>query len=245
MLQIKNLSVSVKDKLIINDLSLDLKKGRKVAIMGPNGSGKSTLSNVIAGKSGYLINEGEILFDGENILDKEPEDRASMGIYLAFQYPVEIPGIANSSFLRTAMNAIRKYNGKEPINARDFLDECKLVVEKLGFEQAFLSRDLNLGFSGGEKKKNEIFHLLMLKPKLCVLDEIDSGLDIDSLKLISKGIANYSSLENSMLIITHYQRLLEHVKPDEVHIFNGGKIVKSGSYELVKVLEEKGYKEFC
>ena len=245
MLQIKNLSVSVKDKLIINDLSLDLKKGRKVAIMGPNGSGKSTLSNVIAGKSGYLINEGEILFDGENILDKEPEDRASMGIYMAFQYPVEIPGIANSSFLRTAMNAIRKYNGKEPINARDFLDECKLVVEKLGFEQAFLSRDLNLGFSGGEKKKNEIFHLLMLKPKLCVLDEIDSGLDIDSLKLISKGIANYSSLENSMLIITHYQRLLEHVKPDEVHIFNGGKIVKSGSYELVKVLEEKGYKEFC
>ena len=245
MLQINNLSVSVNDKLIINDLSLNLKKGKKVAIMGPNGSGKSTLSNVIAGKSGYQINEGEILLDGENILDKEPEYRASMGIYMAFQYPVEIPGIANSSFLRTAMNAIRKYNGKDPINARDFLDECKLVVKKLGFEQSFLSRDLNFGFSGGEKKKNEIFHLLMLKPKLCVLDEIDSGLDIDSLKLISKGIADYSSLENSMLIITHYQRLLEHVKPDEVHIFNDGKIVKSGNYKLVEVLEEKGYKEFC
>jgi Fe-S cluster assembly ATP-binding protein len=245
MLQIKNLSVSVADKLIINNLSINLDNGKKIAIMGPNGSGKSTLSNVIAGKPGYLINEGEILLDGENILNKEPEFRASMGVYLAFQYPVEIPGIANSSFLRTALNAIRKHNGKDPINTRDFLDECRLVADKLGLDKAFLSRDLNFGFSGGEKKKNEIFHLLMLKPKLCVLDEVDSGLDIDSLKLISKGIANYSSLNNSMLIITHYQRLLEYIKPDEVHIFNNGKVVKSGSYELVKILEEKGYKEFC
>ena len=245
MLQIKNLSVSVEDKLIINDLSLRLEKGKKVAIMGPNGSGKSTLSNVIAGKAGYSVNEGKILLDGENILDKDPEDRASMGIYMAFQYPVEIPGIANASFLRTALNAIRKHNGQGPINTRDFLDECKTVSNNLGLDKTFLSRDLNFGFSGGEKKKNEIFHLLMLKPKLCVLDEIDSGLDIDSLKIISKGIANYSSINNSMLIITHYQRLLEYVQPDEVHIFNNGSIVKSGDYELVKVLEEKGYKEFC
>ena len=245
MLQIKNLSVSVEDKLIINDLSLRLEKGKKVAIMGPNGSGKSTLSNVIAGKAGYAVNEGKILLDGENILDKDPEDRASMGIYMAFQYPVEIPGIANASFLRTALNAIRKHNGQGPINTRDFLDECKTVSNNLGLDKTFLSRDLNFGFSGGEKKKNEIFHLLMLKPKLCVLDEIDSGLDIDSLKIISKGIANYSSINNSMLIITHYQRLLEYVQPDEVHIFNNGSIVKSGDYELVKVLEEKGYKEFC
>ncbi len=245
MLEIKNLSVSVDEKLIINNLNLNLEKGKRIAVMGPNGSGKSTLSNIIAGKSGYLIKEGKILFDGEDILDKEPEYRAAMGVYMAFQYPVEIPGIANVSFLRTALNAVRKHNGQKPVNTRDFLDECKLVSDKLGLDKTFLSRDLNFGFSGGEKKKNEIFHLLMLKPKLCVLDEIDSGLDIDSLKLIAKGVANYSSRDNSMLIITHYQRLLEYIKPDEVHIFNNGTIVKSGGYDLVKTLEEKGYKEFC
>ena len=244
MLQIKNLSVSVEDKLIINDLSLSLDKGKKVAIMGPNGSGKSTLSNVIAGKPGYLVNDGKILLDGENILDKEPEDRASMGVYMAFQYPVEIPGIANASFLRTALNAIRKHNGKKPINTRDFLDECKNTANNLGLDKTFLSRDLNFGFSGGEKKKNEIFHLLMLKPKLCVLDEIDSGLDIDSLKIMSKGIANYSSSNNSMLIITHYQRLLDYIKPDFVHVLMNGKIIKSGGPELAVELEKKGYESF-
>jgi Fe-S cluster assembly ATP-binding protein len=244
MLEIKNLSVSVDDIDIINNLNLKITKGKKVAIMGPNGSGKSTLSNIIAGKEGYRITQGEIIFNDQNILELDPEDRAASGIYLAFQYPVEIPGIANSSFLRTALNSIRKYNGQNALDTRAFLDECKLVSEKLGLDRSFLSRDLNTGFSGGEKKKNEIFHMLMMKPKLCILDEIDSGLDIDSLKTIAEGVAHYSSGENAMLIITHYQRLLDYIKPDEVHIFNEGTIVKSGDYGLVETLESKGYKEF-
>ena len=245
MLEIKNLSVSIDDKKIINNLSLNIERGKKIAIMGPNGSGKSTLSNIIAGKEDYIINEGEILFNNKNILELEPEERAARGIYLAFQYPVEIPGIANSSFLRTALNSIRKFNGQSDIDTREFLDECRAVSEKLGLDKSFLSRDLNAGFSGGEKKKNEIFHMLMIKPKLCILDEIDSGLDIDSLKTIAQGISHFSNSENAMLIITHYQRLLEYIKPDEVHIFNEGTIVRSGDYSLVKTLEEKGYKEFA
>ncbi len=244
MLEIKNLSVSVENKNIINDLNLSISRGQIVAVMGPNGSGKSTLSNIIAGKRGYEINNGEILFDKKNILELEPEERAAKGIYLAFQYPVEIPGIANSSFLRTALNSIRKYNGEEDINTRDFLDKCKALSKKLNLDPSFLTRDLNTGFSGGEKKKNEIFHMLMMNPKFCILDEIDSGLDIDALKIIAEGISEYSNKNNSLLMITHYQRLLEYVKPDEVHIFNEGKIVKTGDYSLVKTLEEKGYKEF-
>ncbi len=244
MLKIENLTVSVEKKKIIENLSLELPLGKKVAVMGPNGSGKSTLSNIIAGRYGYEINEGTILYNDENILELDPDERATRGIYLAFQYPVEIAGIANSSFLRTALNSIRKSKGLEPVNTREYLKECNEISEKLGLDKSFLSREMNCGFSGGEKKKNEIFHLLMLKPKLCILDEIDSGLDIDSLKLISKGISEYSSKENSMLIITHYQRLLDHVVPDIVHIFNNGKIVETGDHKLVKVLEEKGYKEF-
>ncbi len=244
MLEIRNLSVSIGDTDIINNLNLKIANGKRVAIMGPNGSGKSTLSNIIAGKEGYVIKQGEIIFNDQNILELDPEERAASGIYLAFQYPVEIPGIANSSFLRTALNSIRKFNGQELIDTRAFLDECKLVSEKLGLEKSFLSRDLNAGFSGGEKKKNEIFHMLMIKPKLCVLDEIDSGLDIDSLKIIAEGVAHYSNEKNSMLIITHYQRLLEYIKPDEVHIFNKGTIIKSGDYGLVETLEKKGYKDF-
>ena len=244
MLKINNLTVTVEKKKIINNLSLELPTGKKVAVMGPNGSGKSTLSNVIAGKYGYDVNEGEIIYNNQNILELDPDERAIKGIYLAFQYPVEIAGIANSSFLRTALNSIRKAKGLEPINTREDLNECNKISEKLGFDKSFLSREMNCNFSGGEKKKNEIFHLLMLKPKLCILDEIDSGLDIDSLKLIAKGISEYSSVENSMLIITHYQRLLDHVIPDIVHIFNNGRIVESGDYQLVKILEEKGYKEF-
>ena len=244
MLEIKNLSVSVQNKTIINNLNLKIMKGKKVAIMGPNGSGKSTLSNVIAGKNGYQINDGQILFDDINILDLDPEERAAKGIYLAFQYPVEIPGIANSSFLRTALNSIRKYNGEKDIDTRDFLDECKDLSKRLNLDPSFLSRDLNTGFSGGEKKKNEIFHMLMMKPKFCILDEIDSGLDIDALKVISDGVSEYSSDNNSSLIITHYQRLLDYIKPDEVHIFNEGKIIKSGDYSLVETLEAKGYQEF-
>ena len=244
MLEIKNLSVSVQNKTIINNLNLKIMKGKKVAIMGPNGSGKSTLSNVIAGKNGYQINDGQILFDDINILDLDPEERAAKGIYLAFQYPVEIPGIANSSFLRTALNSIRKYNGEKDIDTRDFLDECKDLSKRLNLDPSFLSRDLNTGFSGGEKKKNEIFHMLMMKPKFCILDEIDSGLDIDALKVISYGVSEYSNDNNSLLIITHYQRLLDYIKPDEVHILNEGKIIKSGDYSLVETLEEKGYQEF-
>ena len=244
MLKISNLSVSVENKLIINNLDLEIGEGKKVAVMGPNGSGKSTLSNVISGKPGYNIKEGSIKFEDTDILKINPDERAAMGIFMAFQYPVEITGIANSSFLRTAINSIRKKNNIEPVNTRIFLEELNQIASKLGLDKSFLTRDMNEGFSGGEKKKNEILQLLLLKPKLCVLDEIDSGLDIDSLKVISKGISEYSNKKNSFLIITHYQRLLDHVIPDEVHIFNNGKIVESGDHDLVKILEEKGYKEF-
>ena len=244
MLEISNLSVSVDNKLIIDNLNLEIAKGKKVAIMGPNGSGKSTLSNIISGKFDYRIDKGSIKFEGIDIKDISPDDRAAMGIYMAFQYPVEIPGIANSSFLRTSLNSIRKKNKQDPVDTRKFLEELNFLADKLGLDKSFLSRDLNTGFSGGEKKKNEILQLLLIKPKFCILDEIDSGLDIDSLKTISKGISEYSTSQNSMLIITHYQRLLDHVVPDEVHILNNGNIVKSGDSGLVKVLEEKGYKEF-
>ncbi|MDC3023879.1 Fe-S cluster assembly ATPase SufC [Alphaproteobacteria bacterium] len=244
MLEISNLSVSIGSKLIIDKLDLVIPAGKKVAIMGPNGSGKSTLSNIISGKPGYDIEEGNIKFDNIDILQLDPDERAAAGIFMAFQYPVEIPGIANSSFLRTAINSIRKKNNQDPVNTRDFLVEINDIASRLGLDKSFLSRDMNTGFSGGEKKKNEILQMLLLKPRLCIFDEIDSGLDIDSLKTISKGISEYSNTENSMLIITHYQRLLDYVVPDEVHIFNHGKIIKSGNYDLVKVLEEKGYKEF-
>ena len=244
MLKISNLSVSVENKLILDNLNLEVPKGKKVALMGPNGSGKSTLSNIISGKYGYSIDSGHIQFEGKDILEHGHDDRAAMGIFMALQYPIEIPGIANSSFLRTAVNSIRKRNQQDPVNTRKFLEEISIVAEKLGLDKSFLSRDLNSGFSGGEKKKNEILQLLLIKPKLCILDEIDSGLDIDSLKVISKGISEYSNECNSMLIITHYQRLLDYVVPDEVHIFDQGKIIKSGNSDLVRVLEEKGYKEF-
>jgi len=244
MLKISNLSVSVENKIILDNLNLEVRKGKKVALMGPNGSGKSTLSNIISGKYGYSIETGNIQFEGKDILEHAPDDRAAMGIFMALQYPIEIPGIANSSFLRTAVNSIRKKNKQDPVNTRKFLEEIGKIAEKLGLDKSFLSRDLNTGFSGGEKKKNEILQLLLIKPKLCILDEIDSGLDIDSLKVISKGISEYSNEDNAMLIITHYQRLLDYVVPDEVHIFDKGKIIKSGNSDLVKVLEEKGYKEF-
>ena len=244
MLEIKNLSVSVHNKIIINNLNLEVEKGKKVAIMGPNGSGKSTLSNVIAGKHGYQINNGQIFFNGINILELDPEERAAKGIYLAFQYPVEIPGIANSSFLRTALNSIRKYNGEKDLNTREFLEECKDLCKRLNLDTSFLSRDLNTGFSGGEKKKNEIFHMLMMKPKLCILDEIDSGLDIDALRIVADGVNSHKNKKNAFLIITHYQRLLDYIKPDFVHVLMNGKIVKSGGPDLALELEKKGYENF-
>ena len=244
MLKITNLDVSVGSNKIINNLNLEVPKGKIVAIMGPNGSGKSTLSNIISGKFGYNVTNGSIKFEGEDILACSPDERAAMGIYMAFQYPIEIPGIATSSFMRTAINSIRKKNNKQPVNTRKFLEEINEIAKKLDLDKSCLSREMNKGFSGGEKKKNEILQLLLLKPKFCVLDEVDSGLDIDSLKTISKGISEYSNRNNSMLIITHYQRLLDHIIPDEVHIFNNGKIVKSGDRGLVAILEDKGYKEF-
>ena len=244
MLKIENLHVSIEDKSILNGLNLEVNPGEVHAIMGPNGSGKSTLSAVIAGNEDYEVTKGNIFYKDENIEDLSAEERAHKGIFMSFQYPVEIPGIANSSFLRTALNSIRKYNGEKDLNTREFLEECKDLSKRLNLDTSFLSRDLNTGFSGGEKKKNEIFHMLMMKPKLCILDEIDSGLDIDALKVISDGVSKYSNENNSLLIITHYQRLLDYIKPDEVHIFNEGKIIKSGDYNLVKTLEEKGYQEF-
>ncbi len=244
MLEIKGLKVNVDNKQILNGLNLKIEQGEVVAIMGPNGSGKSTLSNVIAGKAGYNLNGGKIVYQGLDLTQLKPEERSSKGIFLAFQYPVEIPGIANSSFLRTVINSQKKLRNEPPLDIQEFLKEAKKIALKLNMEDKFLSRELNVGFSGGEKKKNEIFQLFMLKPCLAILDEIDSGLDIDSIKTIAAGINSYRSKDNSIIIITHYQRILEYIKPDRIHILGKGKIVKSGDYKLALMLEEKGYKEF-
>ena len=244
MLKISDLSVSVGKKLIIDNLNLEIAKGKKVAVMGPNGSGKSTLSNIIAGKPGYNVIKGSVTFEGESILDYSPNDRAAMGIYLAFQYPIEIPGIANSSFLRTAINSVRKKNNEEPVNTRKFLEEIESIAKKLDLDKSFLSRDMNCGFSGGEKKKNEILQMSILNPKLSILDETDSGLDIDALKIVANGVNSLRKKNNSFLIITHYQRLLDYIKPDYVHVLMNGQIIKSGGPELALELEKKGYENF-
>ena len=244
MLKISNLSVAVGKKLIIDNLDLEILKGKKVAIMGPNGSGKSTLSNIISGKPGYDIKEGSIKFQDTDILKISPDERAALGIYMAFQYPVEIPGIANSSFLRTAINSVRKKNNSEPVNTRKFLDELNEIAGKLGLDKSFLSRDMNSGFSGGEKKKNEILQMKILNPSFSILDETDSGLDIDALKIIAKGVNSSRDKKKSFLVITHYQRLLDYIKPDFVHILSDGKIVKTGCSELAEELEKTGYKNF-
>ncbi len=241
MLTIKNLNVSVEGKPILNGLNLEVKEGEVHAIMGPNGSGKSTLASVIAGRDYFNIEQGEVTYMGKNLLDIPPEVRAKEGIFLGFQYPVEIPGVSMTNFMRTAINEIRKHQGLKPLSGADFL---KLIEEKkklVKIESKLTNRSVNEGFSGGEKKKNEIFQMALLEPKLAVLDETDSGLDIDALKVVAKGVNTLRKEDNATILITHYQRLLDYIIPDFVHVLYDGKIVKSGNKELAHELEEKGY----
>ena len=240
MLQIKDLKAKIDNKDILKGLNLDIKPGEVHAIMGPNGSGKSTLSNVLSGKKGYTVT-GEVKYFNENLLDLEIEERAHKGIFLAFQYPLEIPGVNTNIFLKTSLNAIRKAKGEKEFDAIEFLKLVKQKAAELKFDEKILSRQLNVGFSGGEKKKNEILQMSILNPKLSILDETDSGLDIDALKTVSEGVNALRSKENSFLIITHYQRLLDYIKPDFVHVLINGQIVKSGGPELALELESKGY----
>ncbi|MBB3929106.1 Fe-S cluster assembly ATP-binding protein [Kaistia hirudinis] len=244
MLKIKNLHASVGDRQILRGVDLEVPTGEVHAIMGPNGSGKSTLSYVLAGRDGYDITEGEILFDGEEILDKPAEERAALGIFLAFQYPLEIPGVATMTFLKAALNAQRKARGEAELTTPDFMRRVKGAAEKLNVTQEMLRRPLNVGFSGGEKKRNEILQMALLEPKLAILDETDSGLDIDALRVVSDGVNALRSPKRSMLVITHYQRLLDHIVPDVVHVMSAGRIVRSGGPELALELEAKGYADY-
>jgi len=241
MLTIENLHAKVEGKQILNGIDLDVKAGEVHAIMGPNGSGKSTLSSVIAGHQDYEVNEGTMLLEGENMADLSPEERAHKGIFLSFQYPVEIPGVSVTNFIKTAINSSRKAKGLEDMAANEMLKKIREKSSLLEIDSRFLSRSLNQGFSGGEKKRNEIFQMAMLEPKLSILDETDSGLDIDALKIVANGVNKLRSKDNATIVITHYQRLLEYIVPDFVHVLFDGKIVKSGTKELALELEEKGY----
>ncbi|WP_434037402.1 Fe-S cluster assembly ATPase SufC [Formosa sp. 4Alg 33] len=241
MLKINNLHASVEGKAILKGINLEVKPGEVHAIMGPNGSGKSTLSSVIAGKEEYEVTDGEIYFDEENIEELSAEERAHKGIFLSFQYPVEIPGVSVTNFIKTAINETRKAKGLEDMPAKDMLKLIREKSELLEIDRKFLSRSLNQGFSGGEKKRNEIFQMAMLEPKLAILDETDSGLDIDALRIVSNGVNKLKSRDNAVVVITHYQRLLDYIVPDFVHVLLDGKIVKSGGKELAHELEEKGY----
>jgi len=241
MLSIKNLHARVEDKDILRGINLEVKAGEVHAIMGPNGSGKSTLSSVIAGNETYEVTDGEILLEGEDIGELAPEERAHKGVFLSFQYPVEIPGVSVTNFMKTAINETRKANGKEEMPANEMLKLIREKSELLEIDRKFLSRSLNEGFSGGEKKRNEIFQMAMLEPKLAILDETDSGLDIDALRIVANGVNKLRSEDNAVIVITHYQRLLDYIVPDFVHVLYNGKIVKSGGKELAYELEEKGY----
>ncbi|MFN3270537.1 MAG: Fe-S cluster assembly ATPase SufC [Candidatus Kapaibacteriota bacterium] len=241
MLRIENLRVGIDGKEIIKGLNLTINAGEVHAIMGPNGTGKSTLANVLAGKPGYEVLEGKILFLGKDLLELEPEERARQGLFLAFQYPVEIPGVTNANFMKTAVNEVRKYRNLEPLDAFDFLQMMKERASLVGLDVSYLNRNVNEGFSGGEKKRNEIFQLAMLEPTLAILDETDSGLDIDALKIVANGVNSLRSSDRSFLVITHYQRLLNYLTPDFVHVMYDGKIVLSGGSELAHELESKGY----
>ena len=241
MLTIKNLKAKVDNKQILNGIDLVVKPGEVHAIMGPNGSGKSTLASVLAGRNNYEMTDGEILFDGEPINELSPEDRARKGLFLAFQYPIEIPGVSNANFLKTALNEIRKSKGLEALDSKDFLKLMKDKMQLVEMDKAMTQRSVNEGFSGGEKKRNEIFQMAMLEPKLAVLDETDSGLDIDALRIVANGVNALRRADRSFVIITHYQRLLDYIVPDFVHVLFNGRIVKSGGKELALELEEKGY----
>ncbi|GAB4229678.1 MAG: Fe-S cluster assembly ATPase SufC [Acidobacteriota bacterium] len=243
MLEVRNLHVSVEGKEILKGVDLTVKAGEVHSIMGPNGSGKSTLANVLAGRPGYEVTAGEILYKGMNLLDLEPEERAQEGIFLAFQYPVEIPGVSNTYFLRAALNAIRKHRGEKELDAIEFLRLVREKAKLLKMDEKLLNRPVNEGFSGGEKKRNEIFHMAVLEPTLAILDETDSGLDIDALKIVAEGVNSLRSPDRAFLIVTHYQRLLNYIVPDFVHVLYQGKIVRSGDKELALELERRGYAE--
>jgi Fe-S cluster assembly ATP-binding protein len=241
LLSIKNLHASIEGKQILKGINLDIQPGEVHAIMGPNGSGKSTLASVLAGREEYEVTDGSVEFDGKNMLELSPEDRAREGLFLAFQYPVEIPGVSTTNFIKTAVNEKRKYHGQEPMDAVSFLKLMKQKIELVEIDKSLLSRSINEGFSGGEKKRNEIFQMAMLEPKLAILDETDSGLDIDALRIVAKGVNKLRNAERGIIVITHYQRLLDYLQPDFVHVLVNGRIVKSGTKELALELEEKGY----
>ena len=244
MLQICNLHAVVAGKPILNGVDLSIDAGEVHAVMGPNGSGKSTLAYVLSGRDGYQVNEGEVFYDGKNLLSLSPDERARSGVFLAFQYPVEIPGVNNATFMRTAVNAVRVSRGEEELSAMAFLKEARTKLQQLKMNEDVLSRQVNVGFSGGEKKRNEILQMAMLEPRLAVLDETDSGLDIDALKIVADGINRLRDGDRAMLVITHYQRLLEYIVPDHVHVLANGQIVRSGDKNLAKELEKNGYAEF-
>jgi Fe-S cluster assembly ATP-binding protein len=244
LLEIKNLYVEIDGKQILNGLDLIVEKGAVHAIMGPNGSGKSTLSYVLAGKEAYTVTQGQVLLDGEDILALPPDERAAKGVFLAFQYPLEIPGVATWTFLRTALNAQRKKRGQPEILTPDFLKLVRNVARNLGIDQDMLKRGVNVGFSGGEKKRNEVLQMALLEPRLCILDETDSGLDIDALKVVAEGVNRLRSPDRSFVVITHYQRLLDYIVPDVVHVLSRGRIVRSGGKELAHELEARGYAEY-
>ena len=241
MLSVKNLHAGIEEKDILKGINLEMKAGEVHAIMGPNGSGKSTLASVIAGKEEYEVSNGDIDLNGESLLEMDPEERAHEGVFLSFQYPVEIPGVSVTNFIKTAINETRKAKGLEDMPASEMLKKIKEKAELLEMDRKFLSRSLNVGFSGGEKKRNEIFQMAMLEPKLAILDETDSGLDIDALRIVANGVNKLKSADNAVLVITHYQRLLDYIVPDFVHVLMNGKIVRSGGKELALELEEKGY----
>ncbi|OGU46742.1 MAG: Fe-S cluster assembly ATPase SufC [Ignavibacteria bacterium GWB2_36_8] len=241
MIKIKDLHANIEGKEILRGINLEVNAGEVHTIMGPNGSGKSTLANVLAGHESYEVTKGTVEFEGKELLELDPDERAREGLFLAFQYPIEIPGVSNATFLKTAINEIRKHHGKDEISAKDFLALIKEKAKILGMDNSLISRSVNSGFSGGEKKRNEILQLLMLNPKLALLDETDSGLDIDALKIVSEGVNKFKNKNNAVIVVTHYQRLLDYIVPDFVHVLSKGRIIKSGGKELALELEAKGY----